>query len=108
MLLGFPAGYTQVTGVEPYQREQMVGNTMHVMAVQRILTDLPLEESVPHTALEAQPVPQTENETSPTVEPREPLQPPQQQQRGYKQPDKDSSEIIGATTVPPPSDHDQA
>ena len=42
-LLGFPRGYTNVPGIEPYHREQMIGNTMHIEAVKRLLKDLPFE-----------------------------------------------------------------
>ena len=41
-LLGFAAGYTDVPGISPLQREQLIGNTMHVEALRRILQDLDL------------------------------------------------------------------
>ena len=76
VLLGFPAGYTNVAGVEPYKREQMVGNTMHVMAVQRILTDIPLEGNLQHSAPMPQPGKQMKEEASHIIKPPEPACPP--------------------------------
>ena len=39
-LLGYPRGYTAVAGATDLQREQLLGNTMHVAAVVRLLEDL--------------------------------------------------------------------
>ena len=41
-LLGFPVGYTDVPGISSLQREQLIGNTMHVEALRRLLQDLDL------------------------------------------------------------------
>ena len=47
-LLGYPRGYTRAPGIPDYQREQMVGNTMHVQCVKRLLLDLPLDDFSPY------------------------------------------------------------
>ena len=44
-LLGFPQGYTKVAGVTDLQREQLIGTTMHVAVIKRILEDLPTKNS---------------------------------------------------------------
>ena len=47
VLLGFPPGYTDVQGVDSTLKEQMLGNTMHVEAVVRLLRDLPIGDAPP-------------------------------------------------------------
>ena len=48
VLLGYRRGCTQAPGVLDYQREQMVGNTMHVQCVKRLLLDLPPDDFSPN------------------------------------------------------------
>ena len=47
VLLGYPRACTQAPGVLEYQREQMVGNTMHAQCVKLLLRDLPLQNFSP-------------------------------------------------------------
>ena len=47
VLLGYPRGCTSAPGVLDYQREQMIGNTMHVQCVKRLLRDMPLDALAP-------------------------------------------------------------
>ena len=56
-LLGYPKGYRAVAGATSLQREQLLGNTMHVAAVVRLLEDLK----------DGTPAPRTDNEDEKNV-----------------------------------------
>ena len=65
VLLGFPRGFTAVPSVDEETRERMLGNTMHLGCIERILQDFPGTNEAAPSGASVQKTPPEEQPATP-------------------------------------------